>query len=76
MRLSVFTKLVLTKNQTYVLYDAFPNNPFKMQDLSVVSKTDSQFGDNIVHNLSQLLHTGSNQAVKYITDRLICSIIK
>ena len=44
-----------------------------MQDLSVVNKTDAQFDDNIVHNLSQLLYTGSNQAVKYITDRLICS---
>ena len=44
-----------------------------MHDLSVVNKTDAQFNDNIFHNLSQLLPTGSNLAVKYITDRLICS---
>ena len=60
-------------NDVNNVYKAFPNNPFEINILTVVNKNDAEFDDNIFHNLSKLISTGSEQVQKYIRERLITS---
>ena len=56
---------------TTTLLNNFPNNPFLLNDLTVINNTDMVFEDNIYCNLEQLLKTGEKQLHSFIEDRLI-----
>ena len=51
---------------TTISFDNFPNNPFLLNDLTVINNTDMVFEDNIYHNLTQLLKTGENHLHSFI----------
>ena len=53
------------------LYASFMNNPFQLQQLTVVTNTDMVFDDNIFHNISSLESTGTSQLNTFTKDRLI-----
>ena len=58
---------------TTTLLNNFPNNPFLLNDLTVINNTDMVFEDNIYCNLDQLLKTGEKQLHSFTEDRLIMS---
>ena len=60
------------KDPTTLLYN-FPNNPFLLNDLTVINNTDMVFEDNIYCNLAQLLKTGEKQLHSFTEDRLTMS---
>ena len=55
------------KDPTTLLYN-FPNNPFLLNDLTVINNTDMVFEDNMYCNLEQLLKTGEKQLHSFIED--------
>ena len=61
------------RNDTAMLINNFPNNPFMLNELTVINNTDILFQDNIYHNLTQLEPIGSKQFLTFIEDRLIKS---
>ena len=66
---SIFTK-DLIKDIT-ILYNNFQNNPFLLNDLTLINNTDMVFEDNIYNNFAQLLKTGEKELHSFIDDRLI-----
>ena len=62
-------------NDVLKVFKGFPNNPFQLQDLTVVNNTDIIFDENIYYNLSKLESTGSDQIHNFIQTRLILSKI-
>ena len=56
---------------TITLLNNFPNNPFLLNDLTVINNTDMVFEDKIYCNLEQLLTTGEKQLHSFTEDRLI-----
>ena len=58
---------------TTTLLNNFPNNPFLLNDLTVINNTDMVFEDNIYCNLAKLLKNGEKQLHSSIEDRLIMS---
>ena len=53
---------------TTTLLNNFPNNPFLLNDLTVINNTDMVFEDNMYCNLEQLLKTGEKQLHSFIED--------
>ena len=51
----------------------FINNPFELNELTVVNNTDIMFDDNIYENISNLEAVGSAQLENFITERLVMS---
>ena len=60
-------------NDVEKLYQAFPNNPFEMQNLTIVADINAEFDNHIYYNLSKLLPTDSSQVLEFIRDRLLYS---
>ena len=58
---------------TTTLLNNFPNNPFLLNDLTVINNTDMIFKNNIYCNLAQLLKTGEKKLHSFIEDCLIMS---
>ena len=58
-------------NDTTMLLNNFPKNPFMLNELTVINNTDIIFQDNIYHNLTQLEPIGTKQLLTFIEDRLI-----
>ena len=54
------------RNDTAMLINNFPNNPFMLNELTVINNTDIVFHDNIYHNLTQLEPIGSKQFLTFI----------
>ena len=55
------------------LHAVFPNNPFEMQNLTIINKIDVEFEENIYYNLSGLKDIGSKQVEEYLENRLLYS---
>ena len=49
----------------------FVNNPFQLENLTVINDTSQLFDDNIFHNLAKLESIGFMQLKAFINDRLI-----
>ena len=59
---------------TTTLLNNFLNNPYLLNDLTVINNADMVFEDNIYCNLAQLLKTGEKQLHSFIEDQQIMSI--
>ena len=53
------------------VYNGFTCNPFELSELTMVSRTEIKFAENIFHNLSKLENSGKQQLNMFIQDRLI-----
>ena len=51
----------------------FVNNPFQLENLTVVNDTSQLFDDNVFHNIAKVESIGFMQLKAFINDRLISS---
>ena len=49
----------------------FVNNPFQLENLTVINDTSQLFDDNIFHNIAKLESIGFMQLRAFINDRLV-----
>ena len=58
-------------NDVQGLRRSFVNNPFQLENLTVINDTSQLFDDNMFHNLAKLESIGFMQLKTFINDRLI-----